>query len=39
MHSKLVKRLAPPKLVDPLHALPLELVEMSIMYLRFKEVV
>ena len=39
MHEKLAKQLAPPKAVDPLRVLPLELVEMTIQYLKFSQIV
>ena len=39
MHSKLVKQLAPPNIADPLLKLPLELAEMMLEYLEFKELV
>lgn len=38
-HEKLARQLAPPKAIDPLQMLPLELVEMTIQYLAFKHIV
>jgi F-box/TPR repeat protein Pof3 len=38
MHEKLVAKRAPAKAVDPLLALPLELAEMVLCHLTFKNV-
>lgn len=37
--EKLTRQLAPPKAIDPLQILPLELVEMTIKYLEFRHIV
>ena len=38
-HGKLARQLAPPKAIDPLQILPLELAEMTIKYLEFRHIV
>lgn len=38
-HEKLARQLAPPRAIDPLQMLPLELVEMTIKYLEFRHIV
>ena len=38
-HTKLTRQLAPPKAIDPLQVLPLELAEMTIKYLEFRHIV
>ncbi|CAD6577406.1 MAG: hypothetical protein ASARMPREDX12_008336 [Alectoria sarmentosa] len=38
-HEKLARQLAPPRAIDPLQILPLELVEMTITYLEFRHTV
>ena len=38
-HDKLARQLAPPKAIDPLQILPLELVEMTMKYLEFSHIV
>lgn len=37
--EKLARQLAPPRAIDPLQILPLELVEMTITYLEFRHTV
>lgn len=38
-HEKLARQLTPPKAIDPLQMLPLELAEMTIRYLEFRHIV
>ena len=38
-HEKLARQLAPPKAIDPLQILPLELAELTIKYLEFRHIV
>lgn len=39
MYDKLAKRCSPPKAVDLLQVLPVELAEMVVKYLTFREIV
>lgn len=39
MHDKLSRTLSPPKIIDPWTVLPIELVEMILSYLTFREMV